>query len=38
MFQSNAKSLLNFLLSFGVEKLRMGPMICVGGYSCLLIA
>jgi hypothetical protein len=25
------KKLIEFLLSFGVEKLPMGPMICVGG-------
>ncbi len=32
------KKLIEFLLSFGVEKLPMGPMICVGGYSCLPLA
>jgi hypothetical protein len=32
------KKLIEFLLSFGVEKLPMGPMICVSGYSCLLLA
>jgi hypothetical protein len=32
------KKLIEFLLSFGVEKLPMGPMICVGGYYCLLLA
>ncbi len=31
------KKLIEFLLSFRVEKLPMGPMICVGGYSCLLV-
>jgi hypothetical protein len=32
------KRLIEILLSLGVEKLLMGPMICVGGYSCFHLA